>query len=296
MDHKQTGFPRKKKGVESMFRGFYTAASGMIAQQRRTEMLTNNMANVNTPGFKAEQSTIRSFPEMYMSNINKTRIPTEDGFNLKGISRLGPVSTGIYMQETIPLQTQGQLLETELPTDVALMNGSLPENEETGLPGAIFFRLENPEGGEFYTRNGNFAVDHSGFLTNPSGYYVLDTTGNRIQVQNDDFQVSQAGVISENGTPVATLGISYTDNEGILEKQGDGLFITETGDNLAAAQTVAGVTYSIQQGYIEGSNVDAGRTMTDMLTAYRAFEANQKILQAYDRSMEKAVTEIGRVT
>ena len=52
-----------------MFRGFYTAASGMIAQQRRTEMLTNNMANANTPGFKAEQSTIRSFPEMYMSNI-----------------------------------------------------------------------------------------------------------------------------------------------------------------------------------------------------------------------------------
>ena len=59
---------------------------------------------------------------------------------------------------------------------------------------------------------------------------------------------------------------------------------------------MAGVTYSMQQGYLEGSNVDAARTMTDMLTAYRAFEANQKILQAYDRSMEKAVTEVGRST
>ena len=61
-----------------MFRGFNTVASGMIAQQRRTELLTNNMANANTPGFKADQSTIRSFPEMLMSRLGPTQIPTKD--------------------------------------------------------------------------------------------------------------------------------------------------------------------------------------------------------------------------
>lgn len=279
-----------------MFRGFYTVASGMIAQQRRTEMLTNNMANANTPGFKAEQSSIRSFPEMYMSNINKTRIPTEDGFNINGLSPLGPISTGVYMQETLPLLTQGQLLETQLTTDIALINGNLPVNEETGLSSSIFFTLENDEGGELYTRNGNFALDASGFLTNPAGYYVLDTNGNRIELQGDDFRVTDTGVIMEGDNAVATLGISFAENIEILMKQGDGLFVTETGENLVAANGIAGVSYSMQQGYLEGSNVDSARTMTDMLTAYRAFEANQKILQAYDRSMEKTVTEVGRVT
>ena len=96
-------------------------------------------------------------------------------------------------------------------------------------------------------------------------------------------------------TAVATLGISFAQRPDMLLKQGNGMFVTEGGENLAAANGTAGVTYSMQQGYLEGSNVDAARTMTDMLTAYRAFEANQKILQAYDRSMEKAVTEVGRV-
>lgn len=278
-----------------MFRGFYTVASGMIAQQRRTEMLTNNMANVNTPGFKAEQSSIRSFPEMFMASQQSTQIPTENGFNMKGIAPIGPLSTGVYMQETLPMFIQGQLQETELTTDLALIDGFLPVDEETGVQGAIFFTLENDEGGTYYTRNGNFALDANGFLTSPSGYYVLDSNGNRIALQNDNFRVTDSGVIMEGDNAVATLGISFAERPDTLMKQGDGLFVTETGENLVAANSIPNATYSIQQGYIERSNVDAGRTMTDLLTAYRAFEANQKVLQAYDRSMEKAVNEVGRV-
>ncbi|MCG7343925.1 flagellar hook-basal body protein [Sporosarcina sp. ACRSL] len=277
-----------------MFRGFYTVGSGMIAQQRRTEMLANNIANANTPGFKAEQSSIRSFPEMFMSSLHAQRIPTEKGIQLNGLSPVGALSTGVYMQETMPLFTQGTLRETGMTTDVALLDGNLPTNPETGEPGAVFFRLENGNGNEVYTRNGNFTLDASGFLTNPMGYYVLDTQGQRIQLQNDDFSISDAGIIMQNGVAVATLGVSFAEQPGTLLKQGNGLFTSNAG-NLPEAQGVAGVGYSFQQGYLEGSNVDAGKTMTDMLAAYRAFEANQKILQAYDRSMEKAVNEIGRV-
>jgi len=278
-----------------MFRGFYTVGSGMIAQQRKTEMLANNLANANTPGFKAEQSSIRSFPEMYMSSINTTHIPTKNGLQLKGLSPVGAVSTGVYMQETLPLFTQGQLRETELTTDVALMDGLLPVDNETGTAGAIFFRLENPEGGEQYTKNGSFTLDPSGYLTNAMGHYVLGSNGQRIALQNDDFSITQEGVIMDGQNAVATLGISFSQRPDTLMKQGNGMFVTEGGENLQNANAVAGVTYSMQQGYLEGSNVDAAQTMTDMMTAYRAFEANQKILQAYDRSMEKAVTEIGRV-
>jgi len=278
-----------------MFRGFQTVASGMIAQQRKTEMLTNNMANANTPGFKAEQSTIRSFPEMYISSLESTRIPTKDSFSLNGISPVGPLSTGVYMQETLPLFMQGQLMETELTTDIALVDGRLPIDAETGTQGAIFFTLENEGGTQLYTKNGNFSLDGAGFLTNPTGHYVLDTNGNRIALQNDYFQVTDEGMVMQGDNAVATLGISFSARPDTLMKTGNGLFSTENGQNLIAANGADGVSYSTKQGYLEGSNVDSAQTMTDMLTAYRAFEANQKILQAYDRSMEKAVNEIGRV-
>ena len=228
------------KGGECMFRGFNTVASGMIAQQRRTEMLTNNMANANTPGFKAEQSTIRSFPEMYMSNIENIQIPTEHGFNIRGTTPVGPISTGVYMQETLPLFEQGQLRETELTTDVALIDGLLPADPETGILGAIFFRLENDAGGEMYTKNGNFALDANGFLTNPTGHYILDTNGQRIQLQNDDFYVSNQGVIMEGDNAIATLGISFAARPDTLMKQGNGVFVTEGGENLPGAGGTAG--------------------------------------------------------
>lgn len=279
-----------------MFRGFYTVASGMIAQQRRTEMLTNNISNANTPGFKAERSSIRSFPEMFMSSVQGKHIPTENGLNLKGIMPHGPISTGVYMQETLPSFMQGSLLETELTTDFALADGNLPIDEETGEQGSLFFVLDDGEGGEFYTRNGNFALDAEGYLTSPAGFYLLDSNRERIQLEDDDFHVDETGQVFENDNQIATIGVAFSEAPSTLLKQGEGLFVTADGDNLVEANTVADATYLIRQGYVEGSNVDAGRTMTDMLTAYRAFEANQKVLQAYDRSMEKAATEVGRVT
>src|SRR5699024_3378783 len=279
-----------------MFRGFYTVASGMISQQRRTEMLTNNMANVNTPGFKAEQSTIRSFPEMLIESKEKTNIPTEKGLRFGNLRQHGAISTGVYMQETVPLHEQGQLKMTELTTDVALEDRLLPINEN-GERGTLLFRLDDGNGGEIYTRNGNLTVDVDGYLTAASGHYILGTNGERIRVQNDDFQVDESGTIFVNGNELATISVAYTENPNEqLYKQEDGSFITVEDEALAEANAVDGIAYGIQQGYVEGSTVDASRTMTDMLSAYRAFEANQKVLQAYDRSMEKAVNEIGRLT
>jgi flagellar basal-body rod protein FlgF len=279
-----------------LFKGFYTVASGMIAQQRKTDIITNNMANSNTPGFKADQSTIRSFPDMLMSAVKSNHIPTENGLADNGLRQVGTLNTGVYLQETIANYRQGSIMGTGLSTDVALIDGVLPIDEASGNPGTILFRLENPEGGESYTRNGNFTLDGNGNLVNAQGLFVLDNNGARIQLQNDAIQIADNGqIFDENGNLLAQLGVSFAANPDLLMKQGNGLFNTMDGVNLPSAYETEGVAFSMQQSYLEGSNVDSARSMTDLLTAYRAFEANQKVLQAYDKSMDKAVNEIGRV-
>lgn len=125
---------------------------------------------------------------------------------------------------------------------------------------------------------------------------MLSDTGERIQLANDNFQLTPEGAIyDENGVQVATIGVSFSANPDVLVKQDNGLFQTIDGTVLPTAYGQDGVVFAMQQSYLEGSNVDAARSMTELMTAYRAFEANQKVLQAYDKSMDKAVNEIGRV-
>jgi flagellar basal-body rod protein FlgG len=280
--------------VISLFKGFYTVATGMITQQRRTELLSNNLANANTPGFKADQSTIRSFPDMLMSSIGKTNAPANQQAGAEYMNQVGALNTGTYLQETLPNYIQGQIYSTDFTTDMALIDGNLPQNEE-GVSGSIFFRLAHPDGGEAYTRNGNFTLDGQGYLVNGQGLYVLNDAGQRIQLPNDDFRLDESGAIYVNNQQVARVGVSYAANPNMLQKQDNGLIRTENGVNLPSAYGANGVSFTLRQNFLEGSNVDSGRAMTDLMTAYRAFEANQKVLQAYDRSMEKAVNEIGKI-
>jgi flagellar basal-body rod protein FlgF len=272
-----------------MFKGFYTVASGMFAQQRRTEMLTNNMSNANTPGFKADQATMRAFPEMLLQRFDKQQIPTENGLNLPFNKEIGTINTGVYMQEAIPKFIQGDLRETGRKTDVALLDVTMPEN------GSVFFTVRNTDGSVRYSRNGNFTIDAQGYLTTGSGHYVLDSAGQQIQLSSDRFTINESGVLTGENGESANLGVGFANDPRRLIKEGDGLFRTEDGAPLPNALGTAGVQFRTQQGFLEQSNVDVSKTMTDMMTAYRAFEANQKILQAYDKSMEKAANEIGRI-
>lgn len=278
-----------------MFRGFYTVASGMLSQQRKTEMLTNNMSNANTPGYKADRASMRAFPEMLMERMDSTSIPTERTLSLPFNQKVGALNTGVYMQETIPSFLQGDLQETGRSLDISILDVSMPTNEETGTMGSVFLAVEGEDGNPRYTRNGNLTVNGNGFLTTNSGFYILGENGERIQLESDQFTVGEQGQILVDENVVATLGVGYSEDPNRLVKQGDGLFATEGNVPLPDAYEEADVSFTTKQGFLERSNVDASRTMTDMLSAYRAFEANQKVLQAYDRSMEKAANEIGRV-
>lgn len=280
--------------MTALFKGFYTATAGMMAQQRRTDLLTNNMANANTPGFKADQSSLRAFPDMLVQRMDSKDIPVEKSFHVPVQQTIGSLHTGVYMQETMPNLAQGDIHETEIPTDVALVERAVPF-DENGQKGALFFVVEGDNNELRYTRNGNFTIDEAGFLTTTDGRYVLNEANERIQLQSENVRINEGGIIFENEEEVARLNVAYANNLSTIAKEGNGLYRTENGQPLPSAIGNNEISYHIQQGFLERSNVDTSQTMTEMLTAYRAFEANQKIMQAYDRSMEKSVNDIGRV-
>lgn len=281
--HKTLRSFSKLKGVDDMLRGFYTAASGMISQQRRQEALSNNVANMNTPGYKADQATLRAFPELLMQRIRSRQLPVENGEHIRTQQPIGSMNTGVYVQELVPNFLQGDLKETGVTTDLALVHGALPD-----ASGSLFFTVQNEEGDVRYTRNGNFTIDGNGALVTTEGYHVLDQDGEPINTFNMEFTVTQEGNIQLDGQTIP-LGVAYTPDAQQFAKEGNGLFSGE------ADAPPEGVMYTVQQGFLERSNVDASRTMTEMMQAYRLFEMNQRVLKAYDESMGKAVSEIARL-
>lgn len=267
-----------------MLRGFYTAASGMIAQQRQQEALSNNIANANTPGYRADKATLKAFPEMLMKRLETKELPVKNQFSIPANQRLGALNTGVYVQETVPDFSQGDLRETGNATDLAIWQNSTPDEN-----GSIFFSVQNGNGDIRYTRNGNFTVDADGFLVTNQGYYVLGGNGNPIQTDGYDFTVSEDGTIRlENGNQIP-LGLAYAPDANQLAKEGQDLFRGET------QNVPADASFKIEQGSLEASNVDAMQSMTQMMESYRTFEANQRVLKAYDESLAKAVSEIGRI-
>ncbi|GEN32045.1 flagellar basal-body rod protein FlgG [Cerasibacillus quisquiliarum] len=266
-----------------MLRGFYTVASGMIAQQRYQEALSNNIANANTPGYKADRATFRAFPEMLMHEINAKQLPVKHGMKVPTNRPIGSLNTGVYIQEYVPYFNQGDIRETGIDTDLALIQENVPDEN-----GSFFFAVQNEAGDIRLTRNGNFTVDGEGYLVTTKGYYVLDNNQNRIFTDGLDFTVTPDGQI-ETDTQVSQLDIRYVADAHILEKEGNDLYVGPTDAIPAHA------AYHIQQGFLEESNVNALQTMTQMIEAYRMFETNQRVLKAYDESMGKAVNDIGRI-
>ncbi|MCG1021386.1 flagellar hook-basal body protein [Sutcliffiella horikoshii] len=272
-----------------MLRGFHTATAGMISQQRRMEMLSNNLSNANTPGYKADQSSLRAFPELLLKKMDQGNIPISKPISFSQNQTIGTLHTGVYLQETAPNHTQGDMRPTGNQTDLAILNQTLPEGA------AIFFTVENQDGTPRYTRNGNFNIDQQGYLTTNNGLYVLDENNTRIQLQSDTFELQQDGTIIENGVINTRIGIALAPNANDLTRDNNGLYRLQNGQALPSAVNNPGIAFQVLQGHIERSNVDTAQTMADMTAAFRAFEANQKIIQAYDMSMQKAANEIGRI-
>ncbi|EGA89012.1 flagellar basal-body rod protein [Planococcus donghaensis MPA1U2] len=278
-----------------MFRGLYTATSGMMANNRQQQILTNNLSNANTPGFKEDQTVFRAFPEQLIKAVENSKKGTIVPHNI------GTLTTGVYTQEGIPSFLQGPLKETGNQTDIALLDELLPTNPDTQQKGSMVFAVAAEDGEVRYTKNGSFAVDTQGFLTTSDGFSVLGEDLQPIQVGSADFTVQDNGeILLANGAQGDRLWVGYTENPQQFVKEGQNL-LRWAGAPEASPQFIDnfdlldGTPSFMKQGFVEQSNVDLTKTMTDMMTTYRGFESNQKVIQAYDRSMEKAVNEIGRV-
>lgn len=302
-----------------MFRGVYSAASGMIAAERRQQMLTNRLANAETPGYKQDEQVLRAFPEMLIERIRDAQVNVQGKPSFSGSTPIGTLYTGVYAQEAIPSFQQGDLQETGHPLHLAIVDQALPENPETEERGTLFFAVQTGEDEVRYTRNGRLMLNAEGTLVTSEGYPVLNEDLEPIQVGQGALQVLEDGTLilhpadEAGGEELGRLWIGYTEQPERLVKEGNGVyrFVPENGADPEAPegepQYIGGIAflndpavegapgYEIRQGFLERSNVDPTRTMSAMLTMYRLYEANQRVLQSYDRSMELAATQIGRL-
>jgi flagellar basal-body rod protein FlgF len=237
-----------------MIQGLYTAASGMAAHQSRIDVLANNLANVDTPGFKADLITIDQsvIPENLTSYI------------------LAPVSTVEAGRPGMNL-APGVLKTTGNPLDLAIIGPGL-------------FVVDTPQG-ERYTRAGNFVRDGQGFLTTQDGFRVLGTDG-PVSVPETGFRVDANGRVAEG----SALRIVGSENFGGLVKVGAALFAPVEGASAPAALADA----TVAQGQLEGSNVNVVMGMVEMLATMRTYEAYQKTIQALDQTVGQAANDLGR--
>ena len=257
-----------------MIRGLYTSGYSMLTLSRKMDVVSNNMANVNTNGFKKDVVVFEEF-----SDVLARRFYDGSDHSSRPV-RIGNMTLYNDIAEVHTDFTQGTLESTGISTDVAI----------DGDDGA-FFCIAVPQGNQFleyYTRDGGFKLDSNGRLVTRDGYQVMGQNGPVI-LEGSDFTITDRGEIIQNGETVDYLRIRKFENLESLRKYGFNLLT-------ATAESRDGVFEGIiHQGFVERSNVDSVREMVDMITVLRAYESNQKLIQYQDSTLEKAVNDIGRV-
>jgi flagellar basal-body rod protein FlgG len=252
-----------------MLRGLYASAAGLKVLQSQQDILANNVANANTPGFKREQAVLRSFPEQV--------ILTRSAKKGAGTKVVGPIALGAQVHKVNTVFEQGLMTETGRPTDLAL-----------GGNGMEFFAISTPAG-ERYTRNGKFSLDQEGYLVTPTGDYLLGSAG-RIRLHGEDFSVDPTGRIFAGQEFIDQLRIVRINDPTQLVKEGHSLY------QAAGTEAVEEVTIThLRQGMLELSNVSLAAEVVKMLAGIRAYSINARLLQVQDELLGRAVNEIGVV-
>lgn len=255
-----------------MIRGLYIAGTGMNVQTKRLDVISNDLANVNTTGYKKDEAVVSSFNEVltYRMKDMENNVPNNGA--------IGTMNFGARIDEIYTQFAQGSLIKTDGLVDVALQ-------------GDGFFTVETPEG-VAYTRDGKFSINEEGNLVTKEGYAVLGENG-PIEIGEDylnnggKLTIGEKGEITVDGQVIDTLDlVRFADNQ-MLTKREDNLYIAN-----AQGEAFEG---TVIQGYTESSNVNPVTAMVDMITVSRAYEANQKMIQVHDTLLGKAVNEVGRV-
>jgi flagellar basal-body rod protein FlgF len=274
-------------------KNIWVPLSGQIAQQRKVETIANNIANANTAGFKKDRLTFKEHLTALDKGLGDVDVPREDWSPNDFYKTQGSQNAHVKVDGSYTVHEQGQLNPTNNPLDFA-------------LHGKGFFEVLTPHGVRF-TRKGNFAVSKEGELITDSGFKLLSSIGskgdeNSNSKSNDvtarllklppgsTISVSKEGeIFSKNGV-IGKISVVEFDDLNALKKQGSSLYINNHDKNLKREN----IQTSVNQGFVEGSNVNAVQEMSELIRAHRHFENIQKAISTYDSISGKAVNEIAK--
>jgi len=255
-------------------RALSIAATGMAAQQTNVEVIANNLANMNTTGYKTQ---IAEFEDLLYQNVSNPGAQSSDTGTLvpNGIQ----LGAGVRTAAVARVTTQGALQQTSNSYDVAIQ-------------GSGYFRVTLPDGTFAFTRAGNFALSASGQIVTQNGYAVapgISVPANATSVQINAQGQVQATIPGQ--TALQTLGQLELDrfpNEGGLNAVGGNLFLETAASGAPQAGVPGSTGYgTIQQGYLEASNVDPVSAITSLITAQRAYEMNSKVITAANDMLQQ---------
>lgn len=266
-----------------MVRSLWTAATGMLAQQTNVDTIANNLANVNTNGYKTQ---VNEFKSLLYQNI-QTKTTSANGDAKPSSAQVG---LGVRNASISSIFSQGALTATESDTAFA-------------IDGKGFFAVKGADGDTYYTRNGNFKftlATNGNMLATSEGLPVLDSQGNAI-VLSDEYVISQISVSKDgelcypdennNLQPMGIkIGVYQFNNPNGLEKLSDSLYqqTAASGQAINEATNNNVLKSSVIQGYLEGSNVQVVDEMVNMIVAQRAYELNSKAIVASDEMLQQA--------
>lgn len=258
-----------------MLKGLYTIHTGLRNEQNRMDIMTNNLANASTVGFKKEGSTSQAFSDIFAYKVKDTSVGVEN------IQRIGINNPGVKIGENYTDYSQGSFRITNNTFDLALSGEGFFAVEYMNNAGEIDTK---------YTRAGNFTLDIDGFLMTKDGDYVLSSNDQRIQVDTlNDAKIDENGNIYQDGRLVAKIKVVDFQDYNYLEKYGDTYYQPVEGAELTESNA------KVISGYLEMSNVQVVTEMVNMISITRAYETNQKIMQTYDSSLEIAVNQLGKL-
>ena len=249
-----------------MYKGFYNLTSAMLTHQQNLNVIGNNMANISTAGFKQGRYTATTFDDVIYS-----RVGNKDGEG----SEIGRQSYIRAASQIYTDYTQGVMEPTGLPWDFA-------------ISGEGFFAVQKPDGEIAYTRMGNFALDAEGYVTLPGYGRVLAPDKSLIRLSSDKIHTDGGGrLLYDVGGAAGQLGVFRFEDTAPLEQDERGLF--------TGADGIAMNEPELLNGYLERSNTDMVRQMTEMITVQRSLQSAAQLSKMYDQLMTKATNEIGRV-
>lgn len=255
-----------------MVRGLYTAWTGLYNEQKRLDVIANNIANSATTGYKQEGVTSQSFDDVLAIKVRDYSVKTNE--------TIGTMSLGVKVGEVFTNYEQGSVRSTGNTYDLALDGSGFFKVRVTDAAGNDHIR---------YTRAGNFTITMDGYIIDADGNHLQSEAGDMVVPTEAEIVIDRDGAVYADGERIDQIIVADFEDYNYLKKYADTMY--EPVDGATETQAAG----SVLQGWLEQSNVNVVKEMTQMIAITRAYEANQKVVQAMDSTLDQAVNNVGRV-